>query len=159
MTPNEPFRVESLDHVELLVPDRYEAAAWYEKVFGLEIVAKFEVWCEPHGGPLMISSDEGRTMVALFRGVPQEGIDEAGPRLIAFRVSGEQFLAFIDRAPTLDLSPHPSLTLTRDNICNHDHSFSVYLTDPWGNRFEVTTYELKVVRDATERPLHKGFDG
>lgn len=32
------FRVEQIDHVELYVPDRYQAADWYHSVLGLEIV-------------------------------------------------------------------------------------------------------------------------
>lgn len=32
------FKVLQIDHVELFVPDRYEAARWYERVLGLEPV-------------------------------------------------------------------------------------------------------------------------
>jgi catechol 2,3-dioxygenase-like lactoylglutathione lyase family enzyme len=31
------FRVLQLDHVELFVPNRHEAAEWYQRVLGLEI--------------------------------------------------------------------------------------------------------------------------
>ena len=27
-----PFRVAQIDHVEVFVPDRYEAAAWYQRI-------------------------------------------------------------------------------------------------------------------------------
>lgn len=33
------FRVEQIDHVELFVPDRREAAAWYGRTFGLHRAA------------------------------------------------------------------------------------------------------------------------
>lgn len=159
MLSNEHFRVDSLDHVELLVPDRYEAAAWYQKVFGLEIVKQLESWCEPNHGPLMVSSDGGKTMLALLRGEPQAEHPEAGPTVIAFRVSGEKFLQFIDASSTLELAPGETIALTRDDISNHEHSYSVYFSDPWGNRFCVTTYDVKVVYDATAPPLDRGFAG
>ena len=56
-----------IDHVELFVPDRYEAARWYERVLGLRVVPEFEPWATG-GGPLMISTDEGNTKLALFEG-------------------------------------------------------------------------------------------
>jgi catechol 2,3-dioxygenase-like lactoylglutathione lyase family enzyme len=34
MTEN-TFRVDGIDHVELSVPDRYDAAEWYNEVLGL----------------------------------------------------------------------------------------------------------------------------
>lgn len=159
MEANVTFHVDSIDHVELLVPDRYEAATWYEKVFGLEIVKDLEDWCEPHHGPLMLSSDGGKTMLALLRGEPRAEHPEAGPTLIAFRVTGERFLDFIDRSSTLELAPGETIALSRDDVRNHDHAYSVYFSDPWGNRFAVTTYDVKFVRDMIARPLGKGFDG
>jgi catechol 2,3-dioxygenase-like lactoylglutathione lyase family enzyme len=47
------FRVLQIDHVELFVPDRHEAARWYERVLGLQIVPEYEPWATG-GGPLMI---------------------------------------------------------------------------------------------------------
>jgi catechol-2,3-dioxygenase len=38
----EGFRVEQIDHVEVFVPDQYEAAAWYRRVLGLEILVEYE---------------------------------------------------------------------------------------------------------------------
>ena len=35
------FRVLQLDHVELFVPDRHEAAEWYKRILGLEIMTPF----------------------------------------------------------------------------------------------------------------------
>ncbi len=38
------FRVAQIDHVELFVPDRGEAAAWYAKVLGLHPLPGTERW-------------------------------------------------------------------------------------------------------------------
>ncbi|MFQ5652872.1 MAG: VOC family protein, partial [bacterium] len=65
------FQVEQVDHIELFVPDRYEAARWYESKLGLRIVSEFEHWAANPRGPLMISTPRGKTKLALFEGRPQ----------------------------------------------------------------------------------------
>ena len=62
------FRVLQIDHVELFVPDRREAADWYQRILGLEVVPEYQEWAAVPGGPLMISSDDGNTKLALFEG-------------------------------------------------------------------------------------------
>ena len=78
------FKVLQIDHVELFVPDRYEAAKWYERVLGLQIVPECEPWAVG-GGPLMISSDGGSTKLALFEGQPAASSQTAAFRRVAFR--------------------------------------------------------------------------
>ena len=65
---NTDFRVDQIDHVELFVPDRHQAAEWYRSVLGLERLSQYEHWADDPRGPLMISSDAGHTKVALFQG-------------------------------------------------------------------------------------------
>jgi len=96
--------VRSIDHVEVFVPDRHEAARWYEAALGLGIVAELEGWATD-GGPLMVSGDDGRTMLALFEGEPRGSRETASGRLM-----------------------------------DHEKAYSVYFCDPWGNRYELTTY-------------------
>lgn len=124
------FRVEQLDHVELFVPNRHEAARWYGRVFGLEIMSDFEDWAAG-GGPLMVSSGNG-TKLALFEGETQGDHKLVGFRRTAFRVGGEGFMEFLDRLAELDI---PSRTT------DHGKAYSVYFPDPYGNDFEVTTYD------------------
>lgn len=133
------LRVETIDHVELFVPDRYEAAAWYRRVLGLEVLAEHEDWAEHPEGPLMISSDGGRTMLALFTGDPQASRPTAGFHRVAFRVSGAAFLAFRDRLRDLE-------AVLRD-VRDHDKAWSLYFSDPWGHRLEVTTYDHAFVAE------------
>jgi catechol 2,3-dioxygenase-like lactoylglutathione lyase family enzyme len=64
------FSVLGIDHVEMFVPDRYEAAKWYDAILGLHILSDYEEWARDPGGPLMISSDNGNTKLALFTGEP-----------------------------------------------------------------------------------------
>lgn len=141
------FKVHHIDHVELFVPDRYEAARWYERTLGLSIVPEYEPWAEDPRGPLMISSDGGDTKLALFTGEPRGQRPTAGFHLVAFRVDGSGFFRFLDHvedAPVFDESGEEVRTLKpRD----HGQAFSVYFRDPHGHRLEVTTYDAAYVRE------------
>jgi catechol 2,3-dioxygenase-like lactoylglutathione lyase family enzyme len=129
---DDDFQVDHIDHVALDVPNRYETAQWYEDVLGLTICDEYEMWAE-RGGPLVISSDGGHTMLALFEGSP----GERKPRHIAFRTDGEGFLEFVN-----GLAEFSGVDAEgRADVVDHDLSFSVYFTDPAGYRLEVTTYE------------------
>src|SRR6266436_3877906 len=85
------FRVQQIDHVEMFVPDRYEAARWYERVLGLQIIREYEFWAE-EGGPLMIAA--GTTKLALFEGEPRGARPTAGFHRVAFSVDGASFVEF-----------------------------------------------------------------
>ena len=142
------FRVDQVDHIEILVPDRYEAAAWYRRVFGLEIVAEFEHWAEYPTGPLMVSSDGGSTKLALFTGIGQGDTPMVGIQLVAFRVNGAAFLEFLGRLATLELTDHRGRSVSADLVSDHGKAYSIYFNDPWGNRFEITTYDYETVRQS-----------
>lgn len=130
----------TLDHVELYVPDRVSAAAWYARVLGCEPVAGAESWAADPDGPMMISPDGGRTKLALFTGEPQGNRATVGFHRVAFRVSATEFLAFTARMAGLGLK--------EARVVDHGGAWSVYFSDPAGHRLEVTTYEVEPVRAA-----------
>ena len=78
------MRVTQIDHVEIEVPDRYEAARWYRVALGFEICRDYEFWAQVADGPLMISTDDGKTKLALFDGQPQGSVRPVGIRRIRF---------------------------------------------------------------------------
>src|SRR5690606_39535994 len=88
------FRMGSLDHVHIRVPDRAAAAAWYAEHLGFEPVDQFGFWAsEVDGGPLQISADGGRTMLALFEA--SEGHPMVPQRTgVAFTVDATTCLEF-----------------------------------------------------------------
>lgn len=139
-----PSGVEGIDHVELVVPDRYEAAEWYERTLGLSIAREYEFWAE-EGGPLVISGDDGATKLALFEGDPWAA---PTPRRVAFRADGAGFLRFLDRLEGLELADADGERVTRADVVDHDASFSIYFHDPYGTPLEVTTYEYDEVEEA-----------
>jgi len=141
------FKVLQIDHVELFVPDRYEAARWYERVLGLRIVPECEAWAAD-GGPLMISSDEGSTKLALFEGNPDACSQTAAFRRVAFRVTADGFTEFLRRLRDLQLVDSHSRSVTHDVVVDHQQSYSIYFNDPWTHQLEVTTYDYA---DTSER--------
>jgi catechol 2,3-dioxygenase-like lactoylglutathione lyase family enzyme len=144
----DPFRVLQIDHVEVFVPDRYEAAAWYQRVLGLQIVSAFEEWAASPGGPLMISSDEGSTKLALFEAQAKTERGESGFHRVAFRVSAAHFMDFLSRLDERGVTDHRDRPVTADSVVDHDKAYSIYFSDPYGHRLEVTTYEHDATRAA-----------
>jgi len=142
----EPFRVLQIDHVELFVPDRYAAAEWYGRILGMQIIREFEVWATPSGGPLMISSDNGGTKLALFEGQPQGSRPTAGFARVAFRVDAEGFVAFVRRLEQQPLTGDQGRQVTPDSVKDHKQALSIYFCDPYGHRLEITTYDHEAAR-------------
>lgn len=136
----EPFAVDQIDHVELFVPDQRAAADWYEEVFGLRTVPEFEHWAD--GGPLMLTTPSAGTKLALFAGTPADSPARAAFRRVAFRVDAAGFVAFLDRLDALELETEGGRRLGRDDRVDHGAAWSIYFVDPWGHRFEITTYEV-----------------
>ena len=137
------FQVDQIDHVELFVPDRHEAARWYGKVLGLVVVPEYEHWAKDPQGPLMISSDGGSTKLALFQGTPQGPRETADFHLVAFRVRAPSFIRFLERLPDLDLTDHHGRRVTSELVVDHDSAFSIYFSDPFGHQLELTTYDYE----------------
>lgn len=138
------FHVQQIDHVELFVPDQYQAASWYQTVFGLEVLKEFEFWAD--GGPLMISSNNGGTMLALFKGQPPGERATIGYRRVAFRVEGTDFLEFLNRLDGHPLYNSKGEQLKAADVIDHGKSYSIYFNDPWGHPYEVTTYDYAFVQ-------------
>jgi catechol 2,3-dioxygenase-like lactoylglutathione lyase family enzyme len=141
------FRVQQIDHVELFVPDFDAALAWYRELLGLVPVAKTQQWTDA-GEPLMISSDEGGTMLALFHGEGPGDREITGHQRVAFRVDAAGFLAFLDHIERHSVRNRHGGRLTRREVVDHDLAWSIYFSDPWGNRFEVTSYDYAELRAA-----------
>lgn len=90
----------------------------------------------------MISGDGGRVCLALFEGPPTDPTTKDGYRRIAFRVSGAEFLAFVEYGRRLGLAPMA--------VQDHTATISVYFRDPWGHDLEVTTWDHEQARPAVD---------
>ncbi len=139
------FRMGSLDHVHIRVPDRAEAAGWYAEHLGFEPVAAFDFWAtDVDGGPLQISADGGKTTLALFES------SEAHPMVlqrtgVAFSVDAESFASFTRGLPGEIQSPL-GRPLVPTDLVDFDLCWAFDLVDPWGNLYELNCYDYDTVK-------------
>lgn len=141
------FRMGRLDHVHIRVPDRAEAARWYAEHLGFEPVAEYDFWASGFdGGPLQISADGGRTMLALFEA--SEGHPMV-PQLtgVAFSVDADSFVSFARSLPRGIDSPRGEPLVVTD-LVDFDLCWAFDLVDPWGNQYELNCYEYDRVEAA-----------
>ena len=128
------------DHIELFVPDRDAAVAWYHAWLGFAPMPEHAAWAAK--GPIMLSCDECRTMLALFTGDAQGSVSPRGWRRLALRADAGEFLAFRARFAA-------SGQVLRGPV-DHEKAWSLYFNDPWGNPLEVTTYDYGAVSAALQ---------
>lgn len=145
------IKVTQIDHVELYVPDRHEAAQWYERVLGLHVVPEFEEWAAHPKGPLMIATESGGTKLALFAGGAAAERTTGDWHRVAFRVDGAAFVEFLEQVETFELSNHYGGPVSKNDSVDHGKAFSIYFCDPYGHRLEVTTYEHEFVRKKLQK--------
>ncbi len=135
-----------LDHVHIRVPNRALAAEWYATHLGFEPVDEYDFWAtDVDGGPLQISADGGRTMLALFEagdGHPMVA-QETG---VAFSVEPDVFVAFSRSLPNGIVRPDGE-PLTPADVVDFDLCWAYDFADPWGNRYELNCYDYDTVRD------------
>ncbi len=131
--------------MHIRVPDRAEAARWYREHLGFEPVESFEFWASGfEGGPLQISADGGRTMLALFEA--SEGHPLVPQRTgVAFTVDAD---AFIDFARSLPCGIHNAAggRLELADLIDYDLCWAFDLVDPWENHYELNCYEYELVK-------------
>ena len=153
-----PLKVSQIDHVELCVPSRTEAATWYESVLGLHIVKDYEFWSQDPDGPLMISTPAGETKIALFRGKPCGSKRGIGFHLLAFRTDAASFMQFLADIENLNLFDRDGNVVDQQSVVDHELAFSIYFCDPWKNEIEITSYEYEIVRTALSLSSKKMSD-
>ena len=146
---SEHLTVRAIDHLEVSVPDRYKAAEWYQRVLGLEIMhgPTWDWAVKLPGGPLFLGSPDGDVKVSLFEGEPLSGRPPIGLTRAAFRVDGEGFLRFAHQLDDLDLSNDEGVRVTRRHLADHRSIWAYYFNDPYGNRYELNTYDYDLVRE------------
>ena len=119
-------KLKTIDHIHVIVSDRQKALDWYKNILGLKPTE--EIITFPKSGPLIIKNNEGNINIALFKGTPKNN-----HAVIAFKVSGEEFINCHNKINDL---------LTKNiEIIDHDIQFSIYFEDPFGNPYEITSYD------------------
>lgn len=131
MTPG----LNGFDHIHVYVRDREAAASWYQRVLDFTPIEKLMVWAVD-GGPLTLADAGDQIHLALF-----EQPDHSGSSAIAFRASGEAFLAW---------KAHLQAHGIELRIADHQLAYSLYFSDPDNNTHEITTYDHQYVRGQLE---------
>ena len=135
-------KLQNIDHIHVFVSDRQKALEWYNNILGLK--PSEEVPVLPESGPLMIRNNEENINIALFKGMPKNN-----RAVIAFKVSGEEF---INCHNTINQSQAENL-----EVIDHDIQFSIYFKDPFGNPYEITSYEYDMLAshyDINNNPIN-----
>jgi catechol-2,3-dioxygenase len=128
MTPS----FDRIDHIHLYVTDRAAATRWYGDALGLTVVPELAHWAEG-GGPLTLADTSGAIHLALFERPPKPN-----RATIAFGVSAAQFAAWQEHLPGVLGQPLEKV--------DHGVAWSLYFSDPDGNPYEITTYEVTPAR-------------
>ena len=157
---SEHFTVQAIDHLEVSVPERHEAAEWYRRVLGLEIMhgPTWDWAVTLPQGPLFLGSPDGGVKLSLFEGEPLSGKPPIGLTRAAFRVDGETFLRFADGLDDLELSNDDGERVTRGHLADHRSIWAYYFNDPYGNRYELNTYDYDLVGERLPEAQERAAD-
>ena len=129
------FSIEDIDHIEMFVSDRKKTAKWYEDLFGLEPIKELEMWSKI--GPLFVGNRDRSVTLAMMDGKKE---NDGSINRIAFRTTGEKFIDFLNRVDDLNLF-FSKEKVTKEQVVDHDLSYSIYFDDPDGNKLELTCYD------------------
>lgn len=121
-----------VDHIHVNVSDRAAAEEWYQDIFGFKRVAALLSWAT-QTGPLTVEDPSGSVHLAIF-----EREEPATTDAVAFGATGKEFLNWKSSLEEKGLELR---------VADHSLAYSLYFGDPWGNSFEITTYERDFVAE------------
>lgn len=122
-----------IDHVHIYVPDRARAQLWFADVLGFTVEESLREWATPTG-PLTLRDASGEVHVAIF-----ERQNASPSSALALRADSSNFLHWKQQLEGRGIL---------DRCVDHDLAWSVYFRDPFGNTYEITTYEHQAVTEA-----------
>ena len=143
-----PIHASKVDHIHRYTPDKFEAAKWYGKVFGFEIIEELRPHAEKfERAPLDVANEDRSIILALFTTDEEEQMGSTAT--IALRTSPEDFVRLVEHAGELGIQKRDGTTLTGADIIYHSATkdTSVCFVDPWGNSIELIANHSKVIVD------------
>lgn len=136
MTDPKGIEIDALDHVHLYVADLDQAAGWYTRILGLQVMPSSK------SNSRYMATPKGQYCATLFLGQPPSD----GDHTTAFRVPGRIFRDFGDRLAELQIPGRQNSPLTRTEAADHGLAWSYYFQDADGNHLEITTYDHQTTR-------------
>ena len=121
-----------IDHIHIYASDREAAADWYTDMLGMSPDPGTAIWAKSPSGPLTVSDATGSIHLAIFKS------DKPKPQSFAFGISGEEYETWKAHLKSKGL-----------DVAERDHtiSWSIYITDPYENTLEFTTYDHAFVTE------------
>lgn len=140
------IKLGQLDHMHLVVPNRDEAAKWFEETLGFERVKEYKFWETVQGGPLHMSADDGASGIALFE-ASEYHINSGIGMGVAFKLPAESFITFAKALDvSMELKKANGEALTAESIVDLDLCYSFGFVDPWGHTLELNCYDYERVK-------------
>ncbi len=135
------FTIDDIDHIEVFVKDRDNAAKWYGEIFGLNPIDELSMWEKI--GPLFIGNKDRTVKLALINGTKDT---DGSINRMAFSTSGEKFIDFLNHLNNVELFLLGNRVTKEKMMIDHDASYSIYFDDPDGNKLELTCYDHDYVK-------------
>lgn len=126
-----------IDHIHVRVSDLTYALDWYKRVLGLIPDPRYRNIQDEHGA-VMLANPSGSVRLALSQ---DSAATTHVPGSVAFSVSGHDFLAWIDALAGERVQNRNGETIARDSVRDHVLFWSLSFCDPFGNPFEVVSYD------------------
>lgn len=135
------MNVKHLDHLNLSVRNFEETAAWYNRVFGFEVVEK-GLYRDKPWGVLKV----GEAMLCIYEDPDREFWD--GEKLGSKRVHGVNHFALQikNREKWESTVKQESLYVDYGGAWRWPHSTSWYITDPTGYNIEVVLWDNDTIK-------------
>jgi catechol 2,3-dioxygenase-like lactoylglutathione lyase family enzyme len=125
-----------IDHIHVRVTDLKFALEWYKRVLGLIPDSRYRHVEDGHG-VAMLANPSGSVRLALS----QDGgvLQDLGS--VAFSVSGHAFISWIDALAGERVKNKEGHPIARDSVCDHGFFYSLTFCDPFGNPYEIVSYD------------------
>ncbi|BAK76097.1 glyoxalase/bleomycin resistance protein/dioxygenase [Pseudogulbenkiania sp. NH8B] len=147
-----------IDHIHVRVTDTPTAVEWYQRVLGLTPDPRYRHMQEEPHGVTMVANPSASVRLALC----EDADFSAAVSAVAFVVSGQEFMEWIDQLAGERVTNREGQTIARDSVYDHHFFCSLAFVDPFGNAFEVVSYDhtwLTGKLKLTGRNNHNGQNG
>lgn len=127
----------TIDYVRIKVTDLKQAQEWYKHVLGLTPDPRYQQRMHPENAMTLLANPSGTVRLALTLA---DAIQHQ-PGSIVFSVGGQVFLAWIDALAGERVKDSAGQTIARDSVSDHGLFFSIPFCDPFGNAYEIISYD------------------